>query len=189
MRTSLNCMFVALWVCLLAACAGVPISTMWKMHGFGPADFSALDAGYIRTAVQLPSGIDLKGHVTTLSINLTRQDGQAENLAMPLQRIAEGQTVDAGLDPAPAGKHWLLFALTEPGMASFQHLQTVLRADHDAYKAISMSVKFQFSDASQAKFDSKSALPVELWSRLRPTDGFFELYGGEIKFDTQRDKQ
>ncbi|MHB8416421.1 MAG: hypothetical protein ACYDB9_02590 [Gammaproteobacteria bacterium] len=185
-------MNVLLLTGMLAGCAGIPFATMWRMRNFGPVDFTRLEPAYIRTAVQLPTGLDLKDSVTTLSISLTRKHGGTEKLAMPLQRVADGRVVDPGLHPADDGMHWLLFKLTGEGVKSFQHIQGELRAHRDAYKSMNIYVRLNFTRASKQRLLSMQSagqhLAVSMWLRLQPAEGFFKLYGGELKLSGDRMK-
>lgn len=171
---------------LIGGCAGIPISTMWKMHSFGPADFSALDGGYIRAAVRLPVGTALKNDVTTLAIALTRQNGQIEKLSMPVQQIADGQQVDPSLESAGIGKHWLLFALTDQGKMVFQTLQIDMRNHKTEYTGVSISLNFELAEPPNSSTELPRNIPLELWLRLRQTDGFIELFEGRLKFEPEQ---
>lgn len=175
-----------LTVALLGGCAGVPWSTLWRMRDFGPADLVRLDPAHLRAAVQLPVAVDLKNGVTTLAIGLTRKDGGKKKFVLPLRRVAEGRAVDPGLPPAGDSRHWLLFRLTAEGVQSFRHLQDELHAGADAYREAVISVHFDLAEASERQLAAQSAkppaLPFSLWLRLRTADGFFELFGGKIRF-------
>ena len=189
-RSVQRCVNVLLLTGMLAGCAGIPLATMWRMRNFGLADFTKLEPTYIRTAVQLPVDLDLKDNVTTLFISLTLKHGGTEKLAMPLQRVADGGVVDPGLHPTDDGMHWLLFKLTDEGVKSFQHIQGELRAHRDAYKSMSINIHLNFTHTSKQRLLSMQSagqrLAVFIWLRLQPAEGFFKLYGGELRLSGDR---
>ncbi|HET7922938.1 MAG TPA: hypothetical protein VFM15_09315 [Gammaproteobacteria bacterium] len=118
--------------------------------------------------------------MTTLKLDLTRNDGQEEHRVLPLRRIAEGRQVDPGLEDAGEGRHWLLFVPSEQGIKVFRELQQNLRGHHDVYKEVNVHVTLELSDAAMNRISKISKLPFSIWQRLNPQEGFIELYTGKM---------
>ena len=171
----LNLVAGVLVAVLVAGCAAVPISTMFGMRNFGLADFLALDPGYLRVATQLPQGVDWNGGKVTLSLKLTRKDGSVDSFTLPLREIALEQLGNSGLPSANSGMHWQAFMLTDTGVAEFRKIQVNLSVRREDYKGFTLNIQAPFTDASYDVLKTKTKIRIEIWLRLTPAQGFFEL--------------
>lgn len=174
----------------LAACAGVPLSTMWHFRNFGPRDFLATDPSALRAALQLRDGVRLGEKPPELDVRLQFGNETAQMFAMPLTVLKEGSWVGAGTGKAEAGKHWYLLALSDKGVRAYRQLQQTLNGNLDAsghfrkHGSLTVSVQtnpLQYSDAAKERLHETGRLFLQTRLELSAKDGFYTLYKGTMK--------
>lgn len=162
---------------LLAGCLSVPVSTLWRLRSFGIDDFVALDPAALRAAVRTDARAGFAEVV--LRVTTDWDDGERQHYDIRLRPDARP---DPRLEPAPAGRRWLAFALEEAAMASFRDLQRRLAAAGRRRGRIEIAIEPR---QSQVPADVARALPVRVDLLLDPRQGYFTMIR-ETVVDTSR---
>lgn len=138
-RTGLLCALLA----VLAGCASIPLSTMWRLRNFGPEQLAAIDPGALRVAVRMePDWVSLDPSTTFLALRLVPHEGEEEHHHWPLQ---EASAAMPGL--VPAGESgWQLLRLTPAAAASVDALRPALEAGKDAYAGAEFRVQLGMAE-------------------------------------------
>jgi hypothetical protein len=154
---------------LASGCLSIPVSTMWKMRGFGVDEFFALDPALLRGAVRTDALARYEAVVIDIDVKL---QGQAPvRHALELRSLQAG---DARLDPAPSGRRWYVFALGAPGEAVFRDLRQHLAAiKRDGSNEIRIGIGAREAEVPP---DLARALPLRLDLLLDPREGYFTLF-------------
>ena len=178
----------------LAACAGMPLSTMWHFRNFGPKDFLQTDPSTVRAAIQLDDGVSLGSTPPELNVALKFKDEPEQKFRIPLVVLKEGPWVGAGTGKAEAGKHWYLLALSDKGVRAYRQLQQTLNGNLDAaghfrkHGSFTVGVRtnpLRYSDAAEERLHKTGSLFLQSRLELSAKDGFYTLYKGDIKLTRQ----
>lgn len=179
-------------ILVLAACAGVPLSTLWHFRNFGPRDFLETDPSALRAALQLQDGVRLGTRAPELDVKLKFSGEAPKTFEMPLTVLKEGPWVGAGTGKAEAGRHWYLLALSKKGAGAYRGLQQTLNDNLDAsghfsrHGSLALTVQtnqLTFSAAAKQRLRKSGHLFMQTRLELSAKDGFHILYKGELKVD------
>lgn len=154
---------------LASGCMSIPVSTMWKMRGFGVDEFFALDPADLRGAVRTDARARYEAVVINIDLKLQGQP--------PVQHALELRSLQAGdarLEPAPTGRRWYVFALGPPGEAVFRDLRIRLAAvKRDGSSEIRIGIAARSAEVPP---ELARALPMRLDLLLDPREGYFTLF-------------
>ncbi|MDY0021636.1 hypothetical protein [Arenimonas caeni] len=160
---------LVLGACLgLAACASIPLGTLWKLRGFDEQTLERLEPTDLRAAVALKPEADVLPDSVRLALELQRRDG-------PPERHAFGLEPGTGPGPLDRRLRYSVWQLDQAGLKALASVQRTMRAaraaDEDAYTGATFSVNFRpdLGDAPPA------ALQVSVQLMLAPEDGWMLL--------------
>ena len=142
---------------LLGACASVPLTTMWRMRDFGPADVAAIEPDALRMATHMePAGLRVDPARATLTFELApRGGGEVERHVLQLREASVGPD-----DLVPAGDDdWQIFRLTPESAAALRAAAARVGPGMEKdYSGATFKVNFHFvDDAALAGADSLRA--------------------------------
>lgn len=152
----------------LAACASIPLGTLWKLRGFDEQTLERVEPSDLRAAVALRPDVDVVADSVRLSLELQRPDGPPEHHAFGLEP-------GTGPGPVERGHRYSVWQLDEAGRKALASVQRSLgaarAADEDAYSGATFSVDFkpELGDAPPA------SLQVSVQLLLAPEDGWLHL--------------
>jgi hypothetical protein len=161
---------------LITACAGIPLSTMWRFHSFGPADFAALDPTVIRVAMQTLKSIHPDPAHSHVTVAVQSKGKKTDHYKFSLKLLKRGKRI-ASLASADPGETWSLFALTPAGIKQFRRLQHNMRRIDNSHDSVSIYVK-----VPGAKTDPKPppSVPIKLMLKLKAKEHFITLFDGTV---------
>jgi hypothetical protein len=151
----------------LAACAAVPLPTLWRLRSFGPEQLFALDPTQLRAAAR----VDARARMTNVTITLDVEptDGAPRRTyRIPLEQ----PTSDPRLERAPADRRWYAFALSPQGIAEHQRIKREYAAVAKGSRA---TLKIAAAEDGTVPPDLKRAFPLRLDVLLDPAEGYFTL--------------
>ena len=160
----------------VSGCTSVPLATMWKLRSFSADDFFALDPNLLRAAVRTDARAGF--NAVDINISVVPKGGEASNHAIRLQQAV---AADAGLEPAPAGRRWYVFALGSEGVKVFDAVRAqvaIIRKVPGSSLRIGVSAQ-----ESSVPPDIAKALPMRLDLLMNPKDGWFTMVS-ERRIDT-----
>lgn len=153
---------------VLAACASIPLGTLWKLRGFDEQTLVRLEPTDLRAAVALQPDVDVVPDSVRLSLELQRTDA-------PPERHAFGLEPGTGPGPVHRGRRYSVWQLDDAGRKALASVQRTLRAagatEQGAYTGASFSVNFQ-PELGDAR---PGALQVSVQLLLAPEDGWLLL--------------
>ena len=161
--------WLAVATLLLAGCASVPLSTLWKMRDFDARTVQQLEPAALRAAIAIEPTAAPKRDSVRLQLELTRADGGTDTHAFALEPSGE-----AG--PRDDNRDYSVWKLDAAGRDALTRVQQALRvaeqADVEAYSAASFSVTFN------PDFGGVSPDSATLWVQLHldPEDGWLLLF-------------
>ena len=161
--------FALLGACLvLAACASIPLGTLWKLRGFDEQTLERIEPSDLRAAVALQPDVEVVPDSVRLSLELQRPDG-------PPERHAFGLEPGTGPGPVDRRLRYGVWQLDEAGRQALASVQRSLRAaraaDADAYSGATFSVNFN----PELGDPPPEALQVSVQLLLAPEDGWLLL--------------
>lgn len=176
---------------LLAACAHVPLGTMWALHHFSPRDLVGLDPAGLRAAVSVPDAWRLQPAGHTLEIDMKVDGGGELSARVPLE--VEVTLRDAkDLEPF-AGAHWHVLKVTAAGLPEFARAQAFIAAmpqgSHGSF-ALNVTPKLDPSPEAKARFEQGGDLgTLSVALKLEPTLGWLTLVDRyPLKSDPTKDR-
>lgn len=148
-------------ILLLTACASVPISTMWKMRDFGPADIAALDPETLRVATLLdPVRLRVDPAKATLLMTLVPRAGGADEVYT--MQLREALVGNDDLVPRDA-IGWQILRLTPESAAMMREaLPRVTRDMKADYTRFSFKVAFGLTDSDTLAGEDEMRVTVRL---------------------------
>lgn len=168
-------------VLLASGCAGVPLRTMVKLRSLGPAELLAADPAAFRVAFELDARV-LPGtdRAPAIDVVLT-PDGpgataRAWTLALVVDRIDRSAP---DLPPAAPGRRWLVWRLSEAGVADMIALQRELAAMRTRGSRGTMAVTVQ-RDWVAVAAPAVVGTRLQAWARLTREGEFLELWSGRV---------
>lgn len=164
---------------LLAGCAtSTPITTMWRLYGFGPDDVVDVRPQSVRVAVKLPRPAHPapEDAMLELAFEPDADTGRPTNHRLPMVLVNEGRTVRAAALPsAEPGYRWFLFKLTPSAENALERVQKALSpAGGGSSGSVAISVSNGYANAVPGQELTRS-----VWIQLSEEDGFFPLVEDE----------
>ena len=166
------------------AMAGVPLRTMLRLAGFGASDVLAVDPAQLGTAVLADTCVGAandKGPRMLFDFTPDSGKGFAPFQMQVRFRARDAAPASLKLEPAPVGKHWLIFVPDETGLQEMRAVQDKLHALKEAKAqtgkggAMGFSMKLEGLDSHCA-----SDPDIEHWLQIKRADGAFELWNGKL---------
>lgn len=152
---------------LLAGCASVPLSTVWRLRSFGAEQLFALDPTQLRAAARVDARASMKN--VTIGLEVKPADGSpSRTYLIPLEQPVH----DPRLERAPADRRWFAFALSPKGLTEYQRIK---REYASIPKGSHGTVKIAASDDGAVPAELKRAFPLRVDVLLDPAEGYFTL--------------
>lgn len=159
----------------LAACASVPISTMWRMRNFGPEQLAALDPDNLRVATTLePAHLRVDPAKARLVLTLVPRAGGADEV-YTLQ-LREAAVANDDLVPDD-GAQWQMFRLAADSADTLRAALPRITRDMQADYA-SASFKVNFGFAGERQLDGLDAVHASVRLALAADQSAFTLVDG-----------
>jgi hypothetical protein len=171
MKASFRLPLLAALCVLLNACAGVPLTTMWKLRNFDNQQFAALDPAQLRVGVQTEQRLRFEPGTTMIYVGLSFKDGSKEAHTLPLREIASDVQAPAGLPVADADFHWFISALDAKGIAELKLLQARVNANH-ASPVAKFHIDVELGNPSIE--GARTSFDAEIWLQLSAADGYLQ---------------
>lgn len=182
-------LFTCLALCgLLAACSGVPLTSMPRLVKL-PSQLLTADPAELMLAVQVDARmVPPPNAQPTLDIAIKPREPKAfepVERKLPMQLVvASAPLPQLGLSAAPAHRRWLLYSLTPESSAEMARIQAVfkrLQAERQGKSGGGGSLSLGIAQEGIATDDPALAdTPWESWFRSSGKDGFFELWSGTL---------
>lgn len=159
----------ALTLLLLAACASIPLGTLWKIRDFDAQTVQRIDPTVLRVAVAMQPDARIDPASAKLSLELVRTDGGKQPHAFPLEPAND-------IGPRSDDLRYSVWRLDAEGRRQFAEVQRKLRAaeasDAKVYASVSLSVKFK------PEFTGPAPAETRLWVQLflDPAGGWLLLF-------------
>jgi hypothetical protein len=171
----------ALLAGLLAACAGIPLTSLpqlMRLQG------TVLDTP--PDEVMLANQVDARlvpraGAVPRLKIAMTPKEAGAfvpldENLPMAM---SVASTATLGLKAPPAGRRWLIYSLPPESQAALRRIQAQFRQVKSENRGGSLAIGIS-QEGMAANDPAMADTRWETWVQVSRIDGFFELWSGTV---------
>lgn len=153
---------------LLAGCASIPLSTLWKLRGFDEQALMQLEPAELRVALSLQPAVGVRPDSVKLELALEREDGAPESYAFALEPAA-------GAGPLDRDRRYGLWQLDDAGRRALTAVQTRLRRAEaegsKAYEGASFTVNFR----PELPEPRPASLAVTVQLLLDPAEGWFVL--------------
>jgi hypothetical protein len=171
----------ALLAGLLAACAGIPLTSLpqlMRLQG------KVLDTP--PDEVMLANQVDARlvpraGAVPRLKIAMTPKEPGSfvpvdENLPMAM---SVASTATLGLKAPPAGRRWLIYSLPPESQAALRRIQAQFRQVKSENRGGSLAIGIS-QEGMAANDPAMAETRWETWVQVSRIDGFFELWSGTV---------
>lgn len=164
-------------VVLLAGCASIPFSTIWKMSSFSREDLAIIDPAIIGAAVELPENIPLDRDNVALRIEVFEQENNAApvlEVKANLETQRTGRDVHPQLPLSANNRNWHLLELDAEGITAFREFQrefSKLIERHDDKLTFRISVYGGFGKA----LERDEPFEASVWLDLDQPDDWFTL--------------
>lgn len=161
-------LLLAATLLLLAGCASIPLSTLWKLRGFDGNDLIAMEPADLRAALWLQPQVPVAPDSVRLSLSLERADGGRDEHAFGLEPAR-------GPGPVEPGKTYRPWQLDADGRRALAAVQRQLRAARDAGGAAYEGATFQVNFKPEFGDARPDTLRVSVQLLLDPAQGWFLL--------------
>jgi hypothetical protein len=166
----------------LAGCGGIPLKAIPRLMQLSNALLEAQPAEF-RVAIQVDARIaPPPTSVPLLAIQLTPKVAGAfepVNKKLPLRwDTASGSSL--GLEPATAGRRWLLYSLPPETQAELIRIQKMIRlaqAQPGYQKGGQLSLAIEQTDLALTQ-PQLANTRWNTWLQVKQADGFFEIWSG-----------
>ncbi|WP_374605604.1 hypothetical protein [Arenimonas sp.] len=161
-------LFIVVACLALAACASIPLGTLWKLRGFDETTLVQLEPSDLRAALSLEPAVGVRPDSVELALELTRDGAGPERHAFGLEQAN-------GPGPLDRERRYSLWRLDAAGIRALASVQRSLRAaraaDTTAYSGATFSVNFQ----PDFQGEPPDALQASVQLLLSPEDGWLLL--------------
>jgi hypothetical protein len=168
MHPSFRLLAASLILLLLAACASIPLGTLWRLRGFDVDTLVQLDPAELRAAVALQPDHPLEPDSVRLGLELSRRDGETDHYTFALVPTREP-------GPTKSGWNYSTWALDAPGRREFARMQQVLGAAGDDIKAVYSGATFSVEFNPNFGGSVPESLRMSAQLRLALAEGYFLL--------------
>lgn len=167
----------------LTACGGVPLRSLPRL-GQLSGQLLDTDPAQVMMAVQVDKGLAPSPDARAwLHIRLTpRVAGAFEPIDARLPLVLDQTSRGAayGLDPAPAGRRWLVYSLPAPTQAELKRAQDTVRLARQQpgyQRGGTLSLGLAQDELAQVP-PGLAHTPWQTWLQVSRKDGFFLLWEG-----------
>jgi hypothetical protein len=171
----------ALAACLLAACAGIPLTSFPRLL--------QLQGKLLDTPpdeVMLANQVDARmvpraGAVPRLKITIMPKEAGGfvpvdENLPMA---FSIASTATLGLKAPPAGRRWLIYSLPPESQSALRRIQAQFKQVKSENRGGSVAIGIS-QEGMAANDPAMADTRWETWVQISRIDGFFELWSGTV---------
>lgn len=170
----------------LAACASVPLGTMWKMKRLGPEGLSQVDAAEVRAAIQTEESL-LEILNPSLSVSLSNNDEILHEYSFSLEDVASRYL--HRLSREDQSRAWRIYKIRDAEQSDFRAMQRELYAWHDSDEGRDGTINLLVSlfDASMYEDGDGDDPPSdeEEIERMKAVMGQWALKGPIMRVDLQ----
>lgn len=158
---------------LLAGCLSIPISTLYKLSTMSDEDVLAMNPAELRAAVELPDDVPVDPKKIVVGFCFVKDDNDPVGIGgrWPVQQIASGRYVAAGLPTAPVGRTQYLFRASDEAQAKLNTILATARADRKAYGKAKIDIRLDAGDAPAAIKSYRTSG----WFLISPRQGYLKL--------------
>ena len=195
MKKTCKFFLIAALVTCIAACASVPLGTMWEMRRMGPEGLINTSPEHVRAAAMSESWfIDQPDFERgRLILSFTEPDEQTEHVYEYFMTDVSSAQLHR-LDEPPEGQSWRVYAIESEQLAEFQSMQRQIDGwyrDHEMrgwtftleYKIgadqgsgeTSTEAEPMASNKERLPDDLPDTVPLRIDLQLIPEDGYFTL--------------
>lgn len=170
-----------LFALVLAACSGIPLTSMPKLVALRGTLLEANPAEF-RVAIQADARLTPpQGSAPVLHMDIKpREEGQFPRIQKLLAMEAgDWSPVLVGLKPAGAGRRWFIYGFTAGSAEELRKVQDQFRAIKAAGKGGSLSLGIAQENVA-ARNPELGGTKWESWIQVARKDGFFELWSGTL---------
>jgi hypothetical protein len=167
---------------LLAGCAGIPLSAMPRLMSL-QKQLLELDPAQLMVAIQTDSRMPPPTEVPVLQLAIRpREAGAFEPVDKKLAlRAAPFPGGARGLEPAPAGRRWLVYSIPPAAQAELVAVQDYFRKLQAEKPKGGGSVAIGISQAGMPATDPALAeTKWESWLQTSNQEGFYEIWSGPV---------
>ena len=167
-----RCLALSVGICMLTACAAVPLSTMRKMRDMTVDRFFASDPQQLRVAIRTDDTTRRGSEQPRMRIEIDAPGTKPICYAFPLDPIAVDAPGEARLEAAGRNRRWYAFGLSRKGVDVFQ------RARREARNMKAGEYRIAFDVAMTdvlVPAETARSLPIRIDLQLNRTDGYFTM--------------
>ena len=186
MKTILACLLAV----LLAGCAGIPLSAMPRLMSL-QNQLLDLDPAQFMVAIQTDSRMPTPSAVPVFELAIRpREPGMFEPVDKKLpMRAAPFPGGSRGLEPASAGRRWMVYSIPPASQAELAAVQSYFRKLQGEKPKGGGSVAIGISQAGMAATDPALAdTKWESWLQTSHREGFYEIWSGPVSTLLQQGK-
>ena len=186
MKTSLACLLTV----LLAGCAGIPLSAMPRLMSL-QKQLLDLDPAQFMVAIQTDARMPTPSGVPVLELAIRpREPGAFEPVDKKLpMRFAPFPGGARGLEPASAGRRWLVYDIPPASRTELVAVQNYFRKLQGEKPKGGGSVAIGISQAGMPATDPALAeTKWESWLQTSNQEGFYEIWSGPVSTLLQQGK-
>gem|GEM_PF-1226827 len=128
---------------LLASCASIPLSTMWRMRDFTASDLAGVQPRDVRLAGRMdPAPLRIDAARSELVLTLTPRDERARDERYVFG-LRETKVYDPRLLAERNAPRWQVFELDDKGLAAWNALRPKVADAEQRYRAMSFNFSFR----------------------------------------------
>ena len=159
--------FVALSIALLAGCASIPLSTMWKMRNLTADTFFAKDPRALRVALRTDDRVTAGNPAIDIRIEgMSKKPICYAFALMPIDSAAPGE---APLEKSSGHRCLFVFALSKQGVDASDRARREVRMGMMEGGSLSLNVSMNEMDFPH----NLKSLPIGIDVMLDRKDGYF----------------
>jgi len=168
-------------VLVASGCAGVPLRTLVKLRSLGPADLLEADPSAFRVAFELDARVLASADPPpAIDVLLTPEAPRATARAWVLALVVDrADPTGPDLPPAPPARRWLVWRLSDAGVADLIALQRELTAMRARGSRGTLAVTVR-SDWVAKAAPAVVGTRLQAWARLTRDGGFVQLWSGRV---------
>ena len=187
MKPILTCLLAA----LLTGCSGIPLGSMPRLMSL-QKQLLDLDPAQFMVAIQTDARMPVPTDVPVLQLAIRpREPGAFEPVDKKLAlRTAPYPGGARGLEPAPAGRRWLVYGIPPAAQAELVEVQGYFRKLQAEKPKGGGSVAIGISQAGMPATDPALAeTKWESWLQTSDREGFYEIWSGPVSTLLKQDKR
>jgi hypothetical protein len=182
MTTTWKAILPCLLAALLAGCAGIPLGSMPRLMSL-QKQLLDLDPAQFMVAIQIDARMPPPREVPVIELVIRpREPGMFEPVDKKLpMRIAPWPGGSRGLEPASAGRRWMVYSIPPESHAELVAVQSYFRKLQAEKPKGGGSVAIGISQAGMPATDPALAdTKWESWLQTSHREGFYEIWSGPV---------